>query len=429
MFTQVYEEIRQLTISKVLDFYDHEVRGLDEAARQTKYQKMSASPFLFFRGSSHLFYYDVTRIPLGFDTPPETPTWIQGDLHFENFGVHGNAKGEIIYDVNDFDEGYLGSYLYDLIRMAVSVQLFAEEAGYDAKPAIAAYIQHYLDDLRQYAKGKNPGKVCFTTDNTKGPIRKLIKKAEKKKAELLGERTTVVDGQRRFADLPDMKRLDSSAYTAIEAVWPEYIASIDAEDRQEDGFYAIKDIVYKLDSGTASIGLERYYILVEGTGGEHEDLILEMKQAQSSVPSLFVPAYLQEVEKVHQGRRIVTSQKAMQAHEDPYLGYVTMQGKEYYVRERSPYKKKLKAKHIKSQDDLENVLSIQGQITAKIHARADMDAGIDVDILHHHADVVIIESIGVSDAEFTRQIQRWSSAYAARTTLDFKVFLSWLATR
>ena len=120
----------------------------------------------------------------------------------------------------------------------------------------------------------------------------------------------------------------------------------------------------------------------------------------------------------------------MQAHEDPYLGYVTMQGKEYYVRERSPYKKKLKAKHIKSQDDLENVLSIQGQITAKIHARADMDAGIDIECLkpscgRRH----LIESIGVSDAEFTRQIQRWSSAYAARTTLDFQVFLSWLATR
>ena len=63
----------------------------------------------------------------------ETPTWIQGDFHFENFGVHGNAKGEIIYDVNDFDEGYLGSYLYDLIRMAVSVQLFAKEAGYDRR--------------------------------------------------------------------------------------------------------------------------------------------------------------------------------------------------------------------------------------------------------------------------------------------------------
>jgi uncharacterized protein (DUF2252 family) len=107
MFQSVYEEIRQMTIAKVLDFYDHEIRQLDEKARQEKYDKMSLSPFRFFQGSSHLFYYDVTRIPLGFDTPRDKPTWIQGDLHIENFGVHGNAKGEIIYDVNDFDEGYL----------------------------------------------------------------------------------------------------------------------------------------------------------------------------------------------------------------------------------------------------------------------------------------------------------------------------------
>lgn len=77
MFQPVYEEIRQMTIAKVLDFYDHEIRQLDETARQEKYDKMSLSPFRFFRGSSHLFYYDVTRIPLGFDTPQDKPTWIK----------------------------------------------------------------------------------------------------------------------------------------------------------------------------------------------------------------------------------------------------------------------------------------------------------------------------------------------------------------
>ncbi|KTR60106.1 hypothetical protein RSA42_09570 [Exiguobacterium indicum] len=428
MFRPVYEEIRQMTIAKVLDFYDHEIRQLDEQSRQEKYDKMSLSPFRFFRGSSHLFYYDVTRIPLGFDTPRDKPTWIQGDLHFENFGVHGNAKGEIIYDVNDFDEGYLGSYLYDLIRMAVSVRLFAEEAGYDPTPAIRNYVLEYLHDLKNYALGKDPSDVCFTRDNTKGPIKKLIKKAEKKREELMGERTELVDGVRRFCTLPDMEAVDDPTRIAIESAWSSYIETIDAEDRRDEAFYTIKDIVRKLDSGTASIGLERYYILIEGEGGE-EDLILEMKQAQTSVPSLFLPVYRPEAETVHQGRRIITSQKAMQAHEDPYLGYLTIGQKEYYVRERSPYKKKLKAKHIKSQDDLENVLCIQGQITAKIHARADQDAGITEKILTHHADVEIIQAIGVSDTAFLEQIERWSEAYVTRTKLDYQVFLEWVKTR
>ncbi|VWX38343.1 DUF2252 domain-containing protein [Exiguobacterium oxidotolerans] len=429
MFTTVYDDIRQMTIAKVLDFYDDEIRRLDEASRRQKYEKMSQSPFLFFRGSSHLFYYDLTRIPLGFDTPVETPTWIQGDLHFENFGVHGNAKGEIIYDVNDFDEGYLGSYLYDVIRMAVSVRLFADEVAYDPEPAIKAYIENYLHDLHEYANGKNPSDICFTVKNTKGPIRKLIKKAEKKKADLLGERTAVIDGHRKFLDLPDMKRVEKETYAAIEAIWPNYIASVDENDRRDDAFYAIKDIVHKLDSGTASIGLERYYILINGEGKEEPDVILEMKQAQTAVPSLFVSVYREDVEAVHQGLRVVASQKAMQADEDPHLGYVTMHQKEYYIRERSPYKKKLKAKHIKSQDDLENVLALQGRITAKIHARADMDAGIKATVLTHHADVAIIEAIGQSEQVFLQQIQRWSNAYAERTKLDFHVFLNWMTNR
>lgn len=428
MFQPVYEEIRQMTIAKVLDFYDHEIRQLNEAARQEKYDKMSLSPFRFFRGSSHLFYYDVTRIPLGFDTPRDKPTWIQGDLHFENFGVHGNAKGEIIYDVNDFDEGYLGSYLYDLIRMAVSVRLFAEEAGYDPAPAIQNYVFKYLHDLKKYASGKDPSDVCFTRDNTKGPIKKLIKKAEKKREELMGERTEIINGTRRFRALPDMEIVDDATVKAIQGAWYSYIETIDTEDRRTESFYTIKDIVRKLDSGTASIGLERYYLLIEGEGGE-EDLILEMKQAQTSVPSLFLPVYRPEAEAIHQGRRIITSQKAMQAHEDPYLGYLTIDGKEYYVRERSPYKKKLKAKHIKSQEDLENVLCIQGQITAKIHARADQDAGIKEKVLTHHADVEIIQAIGVSDTAFLEQIERWSSAYVERTKLDYQVFLEWIKAR
>ncbi|MGI1805922.1 DUF2252 domain-containing protein [Exiguobacterium sp. TDN 0502] len=428
MFQPVYEEIRQMTIAKVLDFYDHEIRQLNETARQEKYDKMSLSPFRFFRGSSHLFYYDVTRIPLGFDTPQDKPTWIQGDLHFENFGVHGNAKGEIIYDVNDFDEGYLGSYLYDLIRMAVSVRLFAEEAGYDPAPAIQNYVLEYVHDLKKYAAGKDPSNVYFTRDNTKGPIRKLIKKAEKKRDALMGERTEIVNGVRRFCTLPDMEAVDSATRASIQSAWSSYIETIDSDDRREASFYTIKDIVRKLESGTASIGLERYYILIEGAG-EEEDLILEMKQAQTAVPSLFVPAYRPEAETIHQGRRIITSQKAMQAHEDPYLGYLSIGKKEYYVRERSPYKKKLKAKHIKSQEDLENVLCIQGQITAKIHARADQDAGIAEKVLTHHADVEIIQAIGVSETAFLEQIERWSAAYVARTKLDYQVFLEWVKTR
>ncbi len=74
------------------------------------------------------------------------------------------------------------------------------------------------------------------------------------------------------------------------------------------------------------------------------------------------------------------------------------------------------------------MLCIQGQITAKIHARADQDAGIQEKILTHHADVEIIRAIGVSDTAFLEQIERWSEAYVMRTKLDYQVFLEWTKT-
>ena len=36
--------------------------------------------------------------------------WIHGDLHVENFGTYMNDEGFLVFDVNDFDEAYLGHF-------------------------------------------------------------------------------------------------------------------------------------------------------------------------------------------------------------------------------------------------------------------------------------------------------------------------------
>ena len=40
--------------------------------------------------------------------------WIHGDLHAENFGTYMNSEGVLVFDVNDFDEAYLGHFTWDL---------------------------------------------------------------------------------------------------------------------------------------------------------------------------------------------------------------------------------------------------------------------------------------------------------------------------
>ena len=49
--------------------------------------------------------------------------WIQGDLHAENFGTYLDADGRLVFDVNDFDEAYLGHYTWDLRRFCASLEL------------------------------------------------------------------------------------------------------------------------------------------------------------------------------------------------------------------------------------------------------------------------------------------------------------------
>ena len=49
--------------------------------------------------------------------------WIHGDLHAENFGTYMNSEGVLVFDVNDFDEAYLGHFTWDLRRFLASLAL------------------------------------------------------------------------------------------------------------------------------------------------------------------------------------------------------------------------------------------------------------------------------------------------------------------
>src|SRR3712207_9526795 len=55
--------------------------------------------------------------------------WIQGDLHAENFGTYMDGQGRIVFDVNDFDEAYVGHVSWDLRRFCPSLALAAWRKG------------------------------------------------------------------------------------------------------------------------------------------------------------------------------------------------------------------------------------------------------------------------------------------------------------
>ena len=103
-------------------------KDLTPCDREAKYCKMASAPLVFYRGTDHLYWADfVGDERLEQFGSHETRTWLQGDLHAYNFGSFDNHSGEVVFDLNDFDECIYADYQYDVWRMAVSIVLIARQ--------------------------------------------------------------------------------------------------------------------------------------------------------------------------------------------------------------------------------------------------------------------------------------------------------------
>src|SRR3712207_9279664 len=128
----------------------------DPPAFLRKFRKMAADPFAFYRGSAPLFYADVVDMEDPWADERTSSVWIQGDLHAENYGTYMDAAGVLVFDVNDFDEAYLGHFTWDLQRMAASLALLGfGKAMSDATIAsmIETYAGAYLEQVRAFHTG------------------------------------------------------------------------------------------------------------------------------------------------------------------------------------------------------------------------------------------------------------------------------------
>lgn len=422
--------LREQRLKTILEQFDGEIMELSQSARRLKYEKMVADAFSFFRGSAYLFYYDVSNIPFSYHTPNDKPTWIMGDLHFNNFSAFQNEQGEIVFDVDDFDEGYLGSYLYDVLRMVVSIRLFANQLGFSESNQddfVARYAKAYCKQLKKFAERKeNPVTTRFTVEHTKSAIKKALKKLEERKATHELEKQTMIndEGERVFnREKIKLSSVSNNEFKAIKRAWGQYLESIPAKHFHDEEHYEIKDIVKKIGTGIGSTGLKRFYILIEGTHDDahFDDIILEAKEARTPIPAYFFP--YEETLHQHQGERVMDTQKAMHHMADPYLGYFTMNGRDFYVRERSAYDKDLKESHLQDYDDMDKTVKIMGKITAKIHARADED--IDNGLLEYHSEEEILKAIGDDKDGFVKELQVWSTFYQRHVEEDYRLFQQW----
>src|SRR6187431_1072785 len=167
---------QQHIVSVLVTAFEHLIER-DPRAFRGKFRKMAADPFAFYRGSAALFYSDVERLDDPWVDDATSRVWIQGDLHAENYGTYMDSAGVLVFDVNDFDEAYLGHYTWDLQRMAASVALlgYAKALSDDAvDTAIRTYATSYLDQVRAFTEGDDDEQFRLTLDTTSGPVHDVL---------------------------------------------------------------------------------------------------------------------------------------------------------------------------------------------------------------------------------------------------------------
>ena len=418
---------RKALIVDVLSAAFDQLMRADPDGFRTKFRKMAADPFAFYRGSACLFYADMDRLPDRFADELTSRVWIHGDLHVENFGTYMNSEGRLVFDVNDFDEAYVGHFSWDLRRFLASLALMGWQKALpdrEVRKLSAAYLRAYVDQVGFYVEQPSDQTYALRLDNTDGAIHDVLVLARAStRLGLLDSMTQVVDHERKFILDGDARKLSKTEYRKVLAAFRRYRKTIpEAKREHHDVFYDVKDAVGRKGFGIGSAGLPAYNVLIEGYNQALEnDIVLTVKQGNVAAASRIVldPSVREFFE--HEGHRTVVSQRALQVHTDPFLGHTTVDGVGFVVAEVSPYEADLDWSDITEPEQIAPVLDSLGRATAKIHCVSDQDSNEDlVDFQTEHA---IARAIGEDPREFIDDLVDFGVSYAVKARRDHALFV------
>jgi len=425
--TSVSDTSRTDLIVSVLDDAFAPLMKADPVAFRGKYRKMAADPHAFYRGSACVFYADVTQDEDPYADDRSGRIWIHGDLHVENFGTYLNSDGRLVFDINDFDEAYLGRFTWDLQRFAASLALVGWQKALpedDVRSLIGKYLRSYLSQVDAYRKSEDDDDFALHLDNTHGPIHQaLVIARQQRRAELLDEATVLHEGARVLREDSSVRRLGKKERAQVVRAFEGYLDTI-PEDKRFDRelFYELRDVAGKSGFGIGSAGLPAYNLLVEGySQALDNDVLLSMKQANIPAVSRFVDTSEVDDYFEHEGHRTVVSQRALQVHTDPLLGYTTIDGVGYVVSEVSPYEVDLDWSDITEPDDIAAVVDLLGRATAKIHCASDEDSSQD--LVDFQVEEAIAKSVEGRRREFTTWVTDFGMAYAEQVREDHAHFV------
>jgi uncharacterized protein (DUF2252 family) len=338
-----------------------------------------------------------------------------------------SLRPEEVIVVDDFGEAYLGHFTWDIKRMVTSVALLAwMKAISDADIAslIETYVQAYVEQVRYFVESDRDHEYALRLETTDGEIREILLETRLNTRVALLDKMTLVDEdlERRFRRGPGVRELADAEGSRVQAAYEAYLETIPEAKRFRSLTYEVKDIVGRKGFGIGSAGLPAYNILVEGpTQALENDVVLSMKQGNVAAPSRIVRDERIEHYFKHHGHRTAVSQRALQAHADPWLGYAEMDGVGFVVSELSPYVEDFDWSDLTEPEQMAPVLDYLGRATAKVHCVADKDS--DPTLVGFQTEDEIIEVLSGNEEEFVKEMVDFGMGYSQIARDDHRLFV------
>ncbi|GAF46378.1 hypothetical protein RW1_030_01200 [Rhodococcus wratislaviensis NBRC 100605] len=396
----------------VLEFVETSNQGRLANLIPLRIGRMIASPFAFFRGAAGLMAADLA-------TSPVTGLTAQlcGDAHAANFGLYGTPDGQIVMDINDFDETVPGPWEWDLKRLAASLVLAGREGGVSENGCIEAAedaVKSYRRTIRDLAElpflqswNALPDKSVLQrakADALLDDFDKAAQKARRNTSEKVAEKWTAhledhdtgIRRRRFIDDPPILTHVDRATADAVTDGLERYVESLRESRRNLITRFAVSDVAFRI-VGTGSVGLRSYIALLHGN--RDEVLVLQLKQARPSALS----AYLPVDEPKHEGKRIVHGARLVQAESDILLGWTTIDGLPYIVRQFRNLKGDIDPTGLE-QDHLDDYGRLAGALLARAHTRS--------------LDPRALAGYFASDTDLDEVIGRYAVSYADQTESD-----------
>jgi hypothetical protein len=214
-----------------------------------RYGRMSRTPFTFLRGAAAIMASDLAA---GVST--DLRVELCGDAHLGNFRWYHAPNGELVFDLNDFDETLPGPFEWDVKRLAASVMVAARAGGFtreQSRRATRSAMRDYRKFIAQcserspldlhYYRLKSQGALDRLARHGKGHRKwkeAVLAKAARRNSLLAFEKLTELRKGRRMIvpDPPLIVRIDDELTAAggrtVAACLEDYRQSLSLEHRQ-----------------------------------------------------------------------------------------------------------------------------------------------------------------------------------------------------